>query len=151
MPTGAPALSIERLVGAWRLVEWRVEYSDGRATTYPFGRDAVGLLQYTADGGMNASIMRPGRPALSAASAKSAPVEQRLAAFDGFFSYGGTFTIRAGKIVHHVDIALNPNFIGTEQVRTARFEGDTMTLAADDPLPGAPSVTRHHALTWRRA
>lgn len=141
----------QALHGAWTLAGWHIEYSDGRATTYPFGRDAQGLLTYTPDGHMNASLTRAARPALAAESAKFAPAEQRLAAFDSFFSYGGTFEVRGEDVVHRVSIALNPNLIGTEQVRRMRFEADSLTLSADDALPGAPGVTRHHVLLWRKA
>ncbi len=46
------------LLGSWRLVRWEIAYSDGRPSTLPFGRGAVGLICYTADGHMSASIAR---------------------------------------------------------------------------------------------
>jgi hypothetical protein len=142
---------LRRMVGAWLLAQWCTTYSDGRAPTYPFGRDAQGLLTYSADGHMSALIQSAARPALSGASAKHSPAAERLAAFDGCFAYAGRFSVQGAQVTHHVTLALNPNFIGSDQVRTMTWEGDTqLTLSADDVLPGT-QVARHHALVWRKA
>ncbi|MEO7403350.1 MAG: lipocalin-like domain-containing protein [Burkholderiales bacterium] len=139
----------ERLVGAWALRDWRTDYSDGRAATRPFGLSPEGLLTYTACGHMLASIQLPTRTLLSAESARHAPADQKVAAFDGFLSYGGTFEVAGATLTHRVTIAHNPNLIGTTQVRQMRFADRSLTLMADDRLPGT-DITRHHALTWER-
>ena len=55
------------------------------------------------------------------------------------------------QVVHRVTHALNPNFVGTEQVRNVDFDADgTLTLSASDLMPGS-AVERHHRLRWRRA
>jgi len=139
------------LTGAWRLVAWRIDYDDGRKPTFPYGADAEGLLCYTADGWMSALIGRPGRPRLSTESVRAAPADERLAAFDSFFSYAGPYEVRGNQVVHKVVQALNPNFAGTEQVRDMTFGADgTLTLSAADDLPGT-TVRRLHSLAWRRA
>ncbi|MFN0164273.1 MAG: lipocalin-like domain-containing protein [Burkholderiales bacterium] len=138
------------LVGAWHLVRWQVTYGDGRPPTNPLGLDATGIIAYTPDGWMNASMARAGRKPLSSESARTAPAEERLAAFDSFFSYGGRYRIEGMHVIHSVTIAHNPNMVGTEQRRRMEFGADgTLTLAADDTVPGS-SVTRHHRLVWRR-
>ncbi len=139
----------DRLIGGWTLDDWRVSYGDGRPETFPFGPDATGMLVYAPDGTMHGCMARAGRKPLSAESAKFAPAEERLAAFDSYFSYGGTWTVAADTVTHHVTVALNQNLVGTHQVRRMHFAGDTLTLAADDKVPGS-DVDRHHALTWRR-
>jgi hypothetical protein len=46
--------------------------------------------------------------------------------------------------------ALNPNFVGTTQIRNMDFASDgTLTLSASDTVPGT-TVARHHRLIWRR-
>lgn len=143
------------LMGTWHLKRWTISYSDGRAPTFPFGEDATGLIQYTHDGGMSACIARAGRPRLSGESTRSVPEAERLAAFESYFQYAGTFQTRETPsgpvVVHTVTHALNPNFKGTQQVRHMRFpvEGQ-LELSADDPLPGSPGVMRHHSLLWQR-
>jgi hypothetical protein len=105
---------------------------------------------------MSACIARAGRPRLSGESARTVPEQERLAAFESYFQYAGTYQVQQTPqgpvVVHRVSHALNPNFTGSEQVRHMRFpvEGQ-LELSADDPLPGSPGVTRHHALLWERA
>ena len=146
---------VNPLLGAWHLARWEINYSDDRTPSLPFGPDVTGLLCYTHDGSMSACIARARRARLSSASVRSAPAEERLAAFESFFQYAGRYTLRveAGRqqVVHSVTHALNPNFVGTEQVRDMAFAADgSLTLSASDLLPGT-QVTRQHRLLWRRS
>lgn len=142
------------LLGTWRLLRWEIAYSDGRPSSHPYGPDATGLIQYTHDGGMSACIARAGRARLSSDSVRSAPEAERLAAFESYFQYAGRYQLRdidgQPHVVHRVSHALNPNFVGTEQVRRMDFAADgTLTLSASDQLPGS-AVLRHHRLIWTR-
>ena len=143
------------LLGTWHLVRWEIAYGDGRAATLPFGEQATGLISYTADGTMQACIARGDRQRLSSASMRSAPEAECLAAFESYFQYAGPYEIRgiAGEqqqVVHHVTHSLNPNFVGTQQVRNMAFAADGgLTLSASDSVPGT-DVARHHRLIWAR-
>jgi hypothetical protein len=144
------------LLGTWQLLRWEIAYGDGRPPTLPYGADATGLILYTADGWMSACIGRAGRPRLASDSVRSAPEAQRLAAFESWFQYAGPYALRersdgGWEVVHRVTHALNPNFVGTEQVRRVEFDAEgTLTLSASDSMPGS-AVARHHRLRWRRA
>lgn len=131
------------LVGAWRLVAWEIGYPDGRVS-HPYGPDAVGLLCYTPDGHMSASIARAVRQGLSDPNPRRAEEAERAAAFDTFFAYSGRYEVKGRDVHHHVELALNPGFVGTTQIREATFDGDTLVLAAREGGRG-------HTLTWRRA
>jgi hypothetical protein len=77
-----------------------------------------------------------------------------LAAFESYFSYAGRYTLRTlegqPQVVHQVTMSLNPNFVGSEQVRDMHFDAQgRLTLSASDTLPGS-TVDRHHRLTWER-
>jgi hypothetical protein len=142
------------LVGGWHLQHWEITYGDGRAATLPFGVAPGGIIVYAPDGWMNASIARAGRQALSSASAKTAPAEQRLAAFDSFFSYGGRYRLLHERgvdyVIHSVTQSINQNLVGTEQKRRMDFGSDaSLTLSAEDTVPGT-QVARLHRLTWKR-
>ena len=95
-------------------------------------------------------MARAGRKPLSSESARTAPVEERLAAFDSFFSYGGRYRIEGDHVVHAVTISHNPNLVGTEQRRKMEFGADgTLTLSATDTVPSS-QVIRRHRLIWKR-
>ncbi|HPD93161.1 MAG: lipocalin-like domain-containing protein [Rhodobacter sp.] len=133
------------LQGTWHLVGWEIEIA-GRVTQ-PFGADPTGLIHYTADGGMSACIARADRPRWSGGNPRTAPEAERLAAFESYFHYAGTWRIeeRAGQtvVVHTVTHSLNPDFVGSEQVRNVDLDGDSLTLSAQEG-------PRFHRLRWRR-
>ena len=142
------------LLGTWQLVRWEITYGDGRTPTLPFGAEATGLILYAHDGWMNACIARGGRTRLSSESVRSAPEAERLAAFESFFQYAGRYEVRTAhdqqQVVHSVTHSLNPNFVGTQQVRNMTFAADGgLTLSASDTVPGT-DVARHHRLIWSR-
>jgi hypothetical protein len=142
------------LIGTWHLVRWDTSYGDSRPASLPFGVEATGLILYSGDGTMSACIARGARPLLSSNSMRSAPEAERLDAFESYFQYAGPYAIRGEpgrqQVVHAVSHALNPNFVGTEQVRDMTFADDgTLTLSASDTVPGT-TVARHHRLVWRR-
>jgi len=142
------------LVGTWHLLRWDISYSDGRAPSLPFGAAATGQILYTHDGSMSACIAQAGRVALSSDSVRTAPVGEQLAAFGSYFQYAGRYRIERQdgrlQVVHSVTHALNPNFVGTEQVRWIDWPAEgQLALSASDTLPGS-TVGRHHRLLWQR-
>ena len=152
--TAAATSNPNPLPGTWHLRRWDITYSDSRAPSLPYGDKATGLIQYTADGFMSACIARGGRKLLSSDSVRSAPEAERLAAFESYFQYAGPYELRqidgALHVVHHVTHALNPNFVGTDQVRRVEIDAaGVLTLSASDTLPGS-GVVRHHRLQWAR-
>lgn len=136
-----------RLVGAWRLQRWAIEQPDGTVTE-PFGADPEGLLLYTADGWMTATLMAANRAPFSRANPRRAPQRERAAAFDSYFSYGGRWRVVAGRVHHEVTVGLNPSMVGTVQVREPRLTARTLTLSA---VERTDSGTRVHRIHWRRA
>ena len=142
------------LLGTWHLVRWDITYGDGREPTLPYGDKATGMIAYTSDGFMSACIARSGRGKLSSASVRSAPEAERLAAFESYFQYAGSYEINGPvgqqQVTHRVTHSLNPNFVGTRQIRNMTFGADGgLTLSASDTLPGT-DVARHHRLMWKR-
>jgi len=137
------------LIGAWRLVSWTIEYPATARVTRPFGPAPEGLLVYTADGSMSAVIQRPGRPLLSRADPHAVSDAEKAAAFGGYLHYAGTWSVADGCVVHAVDIAMNPNLIGTRQVRHVSLAGDDLVLGAEEALESA-GQTRRHRIAWHR-
>lgn len=140
-------LAAERLVGVWTFAEWTIARNGQIAR--PFQPDPDGLLIYTADGIMSATIFAGGRKPFASADIRKQPDADKAAAFDSYFHYAGTWHIDGETVVHRVTMALNPNLVGTTQVRTAAFAGDRLTLGVEEPLEGGRG-SRLHRLTWRR-
>ena len=140
--------SPDNFIGAWRLVDWRIEYSDG-GVTRPFGEGATGYIIYSADGTMTASIARAGRPPFGIANARNASTEQKAAAFDSYFHYAGPWRIEGDEVVHAVTMSLNPDMTGTDQRRLAVFDSEGgLILSANEALKSG--LSRHHVLQWIR-
>jgi len=142
------AHSPEHFIGAWTLVDWRIEYSDG-SVTRPYGEAAHGYIIYTADGIMTASIARSDRKGFGIANARHASAEQKAAAFDSYFHYAGPWRIVGEEVVHDVTMSLNPDMTGTEQRRLAVFDGaGGLELSAHEALKDGAS--RRHVLQWQK-
>lgn len=139
----------ERFVGGWTLLRWEIVYDGGERRTQPFGAGATGLITYTADGWMSASIMAAGRAPFATQNPREASADDRARAFDGYFSYAGRWRVEGRRVLHDVSIALNPAMLGTLQVRDARFAGRTLELSALERTRNGG--TRLHRLLWTRA
>ena len=141
-------ISKEDLVGTWQLESWTIGYSNRDAFTYPYGEDPVGLLVYSDDGWMSASIARRARDLLpDDVSFRKLPDALKAAAFSSYFHYAGRFRVQDGDVIHYVSQSLNPNFPGTEQLRHAELDGQTLVLSGKDQVG---EVVRFHSLVWHR-
>ncbi|MCB1676177.1 MAG: lipocalin-like domain-containing protein [Halioglobus sp.] len=141
-------ISNEDLHGAWQLESWTIGYSSGDDFTYPFGEDPQGLLLYSPTGWMSASIGTAQRaPLPEGVSLRKLPAAQRAAAFSSYFHYAGRYRVVDGDVVHYVTHSLNPNFVGTQQMRHAELDGQTLVLSGKDQVG---EVTRFHSLVWHR-
>ena len=135
-------------IGAWHLVDWRIEYPDG-SVTRPFGEGAHGYIVYTADGIMTASIGQAERESFGQANARRASDAQKGTAFDSYFHYAGPWRVEGEDVVHAVTLSLNPDMTGSEQRRLAQFDdAGGLTLSALETTKTGEQ--RHHILAWRR-
>ena len=134
----------QRLIGSWRLVSYVTDEAGGTRTR-PYG-DAVGRLSYDERGNMAGQVMRPERAAVQLGPGAA---QQFRAAYMGYIAYFGSYEVAADgrSVTHHVEGALNPEWVGGDQVRALRFDGDRLVLSADVRKNDA-NVT--HTLTWER-
>ncbi len=144
-------MTMNELVGTWRLVEWTATI-DGRQAR-PFGGETTGLITYTDDGRMWGTLMRVDRDDVDAPTLASATVEERARAAAGYLNYAGTYRIEPDGVVHVVELSLYPNWLGGEQVRDVEWvEGPDGTrdliLSALDHHPNGTEV--FNRLRWRR-
>lgn len=141
-------ISKQDLIGTWQLESWSVGYSDREEYTSPFGEDPKGLLMYTEDDWMSASIGRSDRQTLPEdVNFRKIPEEKLARAYLSYFHYAGRYRVVEGDVIHYVTQSLNPNFVGSEQLRHAELDGHTLVLSGRDTANG---VVRLHALVWHK-
>lgn len=136
------------LLGAWQLESWSIGYVGRDDVNYPFGEDAVGLLLYTDDDWMSASISRSGRAELPTdVPFRRIDAELLAGSYRDYFHYAGRFRVDGSDVIHYVTQSLNPNFVGSEQLRHIELDGSTLVLSGRDEAGGE---TRLHQLVWHK-
>jgi hypothetical protein len=120
-------MEFDQLIGTWQLQSSASTDSDGR-TRNTLGDAPSGLLLYTSDGGVSATI---------SAGSNSNGLD---------VSYAGRVTVRADTVTHHVLVGAAPHVTGTELVRHAELAGDgTLRYTVSGEI-GAPTTT----VIWKR-
>jgi hypothetical protein len=139
---------IPKLLGSWKLISFHLKDSSGQ-TAYPFGKDAQGRLIYEADGRMAVQLMNPNRPGFTSDDTMATSEAEVRAAFDGYTAYYGTYSVNPDEqtIVHHLEAALLPNWVGTDQRRHFEFDEKYLTLKGPLLLGGVQGVV---SLVWER-
>jgi len=137
------------VVGTWKLVSYTTETQDGKRT-FPLGEDAVGLAVYTENGRVSIQFQRRDRPKFQSGDAWRGTLEEERAAFEGFFSYAGRYTIDAARsvVTHHVEVSSAPNYVGIDLARTFNLSGNRLTLRT--PPRQLAGQTSSSTLIWER-
>lgn len=133
------------LLGTWRLKSYVMTTAAGERLT-PYGDHPMGYLSYSADGRMQVIGTASGR----IVPRNPAPKDEEIAILHKtMFAYAGTYSVEAGKVIHHVDISWNQAWNGTDQLRFYEVNGDTLiiTARAIDPANGTPA---QYAVVWEK-
>ncbi|MGE5140192.1 MAG: lipocalin-like domain-containing protein [Rudaea sp.] len=138
---------LQFFVGAWNLLEATFTAPDG-STFLPWGDAPVGTFLILETGDSSAQLMRRDRSAF--ASDLPTPAEKQRV-YDEYFSYFGRFRAdeREGTITLQVEGAMNPSWIGGEQLRHVDVEDDDHIVLRTPPLPIA-GKTLVGRLRWQR-
>jgi hypothetical protein len=125
MECSKKAISIS---GVWKLVSFEAR-TESKETSFPFGKDAKGLLIYTDIGRFSVQMMAANRPKFVSGDQWRGTVEEVNQCFTGCISYFGSYEFDAiGKlVVHHIESSLFPSWEGTQK-RFLQFSGNQMTL-----------------------
>ncbi len=137
------------VAGTWKLISYET-VTPGGVRTFPLGEDAIGLLIYQPSGRMSVQFMRRDRPTFKSGDAWRGTLEEERAAFEGFFSYAGRYTVDAGRgvVTHHIEISSAPNYVGTDVERTFSLSGNRVTLRT--PQRQLAGQTSSSILVWER-
>ena len=137
-----------RLVGTWKLVATEQTMKDGTTRPYlRYGANGKGFLMYQSDGYMCADLVNPDRPKW-ADPAHTTP-DEKIAAADGTFAYCGRYEIDAQQkqLIHVPEVASDPGFVGSRQIRPYVFEGNRLILSDVEKID--PTVARWK-IVWEK-
>lgn len=140
-----PPVQSNPLLGTWKLEQY-VDVPEGGVPVHAFGNPPVGLFVFTADGHASISLMR-NPPAIDVPSDDPDP-DACIPAW--YCSYFGTYRYdRSGPSwTVHVTGGNIPNYLGTDQRRSFRIEGDVLTISETYSADGK---TIHAKRVLRRA
>ena len=93
---------------------------------FTFGNPPSGYFVYDATG--HASIQIMTTPPQKIATPDSPTPDEALAIFNGYIAYYGTYTVDETNISVHVEGALDPSQVGTDQVRPYQLRGDKLII-----------------------
>ena len=139
----------DRIVGTWKMVSAEDTMKDGTTRPYPaYGPHGKGFIMYQRDGYMCGVLVNPDRPKW--ADPVHTTPEEKIAAADGTFAYCGRYEIDAKQkqIIHLPEVATDPGYAGSRQVRPYAFEGGRLVLS--DTEKEDPSVARWK-IVWEKA
>lgn len=126
-----PLVTAEDIVGTWLMVDRGAGADEQEQLRERYGEKSEGLVIISPGGWLCAAVCRAGREPLpgNPAWAPDAPAEARLAAFDSYVSYGGRWRVENGQLITKVAFALNPSWVGGDQVRDLELrEGGILRL-----------------------
>ncbi|MFI0907262.1 lipocalin-like domain-containing protein [Streptomyces sioyaensis] len=124
-------MTAHELVGVWRLESFHDIDSTGTLHEGPLGPEPRGLLFYSADGHVSVTMMRTG-PAHPERSS--------------YMSYAGTWRREGDRVVHTIDVAPEPGWLGSEQSRDLELDGEDLVLHGTSLV----GPVQRRVLHWRR-
>jgi hypothetical protein len=139
----------ERLVGSWKLLSGGNYKSDGTFEPYrAFGSRPVGYLMYAPGGYMSVAMANSVGPSWEDVTDPSQA--EKAASHDACFAYFGRYEVmeKEQRVVHLPEAATWPHYVGSQQIRQVRLEGDVLTLSEKEPLAG--NEWRHFEIRWQR-
>ncbi|RAM49106.1 MAG: hypothetical protein C6Y22_24205 [Hapalosiphonaceae cyanobacterium JJU2] len=157
-------MTSSNFIGVWKLSSWKTESSDGNMI-YPYGKNPIGYLTYTQDGYVSVNIMKNNCLPLEISSEELVKIRKILLnpwllfrngrksikaitryfqASINYISYSGKYEIRGDKVIHHVEVSLIPDWIGTDLERTFEITSHKLLLTTPS-LDGSPQY-----LEWKR-
>jgi hypothetical protein len=113
-----------KLLGIWRLVALDVEFQDTGERRPTFGPKPNGYIIFTPEGRMMAYLEAENR------TPPKTPEEQ-LAAYRTMIAYTGKYRFEGDKWITKVDGSWNVAWIGTEQVRFFKLQGDQLHVVSE--------------------
>jgi hypothetical protein len=135
----------EKLLGNWKIISFFTEDVQTKQRSNVFGEHPYGFIGFT-----------PGRFfAFAMAESRKAPQtpEEQAAAYRTVVAYTGKWRLEGEKFITKVDVAWNPAWVGTDQVRFWRVDGNKLfitTAPTSMPSPDGTERTIIGTVVWER-
>ena len=112
-----PGFADDRVLiqGVWKLVSQEVEIQATGEKEFPLGRNPSGYVMFTPEGRATFILTAEGRK-----PAKS--VQERADLLSSVVAYTGTYRLESDKWITKVEVAWNPEWLGTEQTRLFKVD-----------------------------
>jgi hypothetical protein len=107
--------------GTWKLVSYEVEVQATGEMMFPMGKNPTGYVIFSPDSRLSFVLTGDGRK-----PAKTA--EEKAALLDSLIAYSGKYRLEGDKWIASVEVAWNPAWVGTEQTRTFKMDGDRLQV-----------------------
>jgi hypothetical protein len=108
-----------RIHGLWKLVSYEVEIQATSQRKPVMGAKPTGYATFTPEGRVFFVLTGEGRqPATT--------VQYRADLLASLVAYTGTYRLEGDQWITQVDVAWSPEWVGTEQARTFRLDGDRL-------------------------
>jgi hypothetical protein len=134
----------DQIVGNWKLVSVLYEDAQTKERTPVLGAHPRGYQIATASGRWLALVTAEGRKVPTTD-------EERATALRSMIAYTGNYRVEDGKVITKVEAAWNEAWVGTEQVRAFRFDGDYLHLESPpQPHPNIGGRVVRIIVTWLR-
>jgi hypothetical protein len=133
-----------QIVGTWTLVSVVYEDTATKERTTVYGEHPKGIQIATAEGRWLA---------LMTAERRSIPKtdEDRAQALKSMIAYTGRYRVENGQVITKVEAAWNEAWVGGEQVRNIRFDGDRLYIESPPmPHPNINDKTVRVIVVWQR-
>jgi hypothetical protein len=137
------------LIGTWTLVSMTYRDEVSGKETDLWGKDPIGFLTYTPEGRMSAVISAASRK-VSAESADRSSPEEQAGLFRSCFAYAGTYTLTDTGVIHRVEVASDPTWVGKDQTRVVRREGKRLIVTGPPLQTVSDPNPRVLQLVWER-
>jgi len=111
----------QQVIGFWKLASYVVEIQATGQIEPVMGQHPTGYVNFSSEGRVMFILTGEGRK-----PAKTA--EERADLLSTLVAYTGTYRIEGDRWITKVDVAWNPEWVGTEQARNFKVDGDRMQV-----------------------
>jgi hypothetical protein len=118
-----PSLADERapVHGVWKLVSYEIEIQATGQKEPVMGKNPTGYVIFTPESRVWFILTGEGRKA-----AKT--MQERADLLGSLVAYTGTYRVEGDKWITKVEVAWNPEWVGTEQTRSFKVEGERLQV-----------------------